>query len=57
MEKIYIYCELNNDDNNLEDTAYELISKAHKLKLQAHVLKNNSEFEIVAIALGEKMLK
>ena len=55
MEKIYIYCELNNDDNNLEDTAYELISKAHKLKLQAHVLKNNSEFEIVAIALGEKI--
>lgn len=57
MYKIAIYCEVDFQDNALNNVSFELISKAYQLKSEACQLMNNNDFNysIDAIVLADKL--
>lgn len=57
MYKIAIYCEVDFQDNALNDVSFELISKAYQLKSEACELMNNNDFNysIDAVVLADKL--
>lgn len=55
MNKIIVYCELDFKTQEINDVSYQLISKAHKLKLQANNLKNDENVIVEAVVLGENL--
>lgn len=57
MTKITVYCEVDLVSKKLKDVSYELISKAHKLALEATNIKNDTSFEIEALALSDTLDK
>lgn len=56
MKKITIYAEIK--DNKLDETAYELISKAYHLKEKAKTFNvEDNDYEIEVVAIGANLTK
>ena len=58
MGKIAVYLETDLNNYTLSNVSYELLSKAHQLKISAKEIDcNNNDYEVVGIALGKNIEK
>ena len=62
MKRIIVYCEINKENNTLDDTAYELLTKARELKLSAKFVTDttkanvkDTDYFVEAVAFGKTL--